>query len=133
MAPQKFSQYPPLRLTATALGTIFVGFGINAILRPVNALSFFELGPLAATANQDLIDALMVVYGVRDIFMGLAIYAAAYYKNTKALGLILIAGSAVAFTDGYVCKAYVGTGEMNHWGYAPILTVLGTLLLGILD
>ncbi|KAF8956417.1 hypothetical protein BDZ97DRAFT_1851855 [Flammula alnicola] len=75
----------------------------------------------------------MVIYGARDVFVGLAIYSAAYFGERKSLGWILIAGSGVAFVDGAVCRAQVGKGEWNHWSYAPILTAVGSVLLGILD
>ncbi|KAF2453909.1 hypothetical protein BDY21DRAFT_354470 [Lineolata rhizophorae] len=127
------SQSPSLRIAASVFATIFVGFGINAITRPENALEFFEFEPPESASDKNLFDGLMVVYGARDIFMGLALYSAAYFGNKKALGSILIAGSGVAFVDGAVCKAYAGKGEWTHWGYAPILTVVGSLLLGVLD
>jgi len=75
----------------------------------------------------------MVVYGVRDIFVGLGIYAATYFKERKTLGCLLMAFSAVAFMDGYVCKAYVGDGEWGHWSYAPVVGVVGALLVGAAD
>ena len=65
--------------------------------------------------------------------MGLAIYSAAYFGNRKTLGWILIAGSGVAFVDGAVCRAQIGRGEWNHWGYAPALAAVGIVLLGVLD
>lgn len=65
--------------------------------------------------------------------MGLAIYSAAYFGERKSLGWILIAGSAVAFVDGAVCRVMVGKGEWNHWGYAPMLTAVGGVLVGGLD
>lgn len=175
MAPptsSRLSQSLSLRIAANVFGTIFIGFGINAILNPLSALSFFELAPppsssssyydyTAATTTSSspspdnittLIDSLMIVYGARDIFMGLAIYAAAAaaasasavasavapaaaasFRGNKALGWILIAGSGVAFVDGGVCKWVVGKGEWNHWGYAPVLTAVGLALLGVLD
>lgn len=64
--------------------------------------------------------------------MGLAINIAAYYGQRKAAGWILIAASAVAFADGVVCYMH-GKGEWNHWGYAPMLTVVGSVLVGVLD
>lgn len=64
--------------------------------------------------------------------MGLAIYLAAYFGDRKTLGWILVAGSAVAFVDGAVCRAE-GKGEWNHWSYAPVLTAVGSVLLGVLD
>jgi len=126
------SQSSSLSIAASAIATIFVGFGVNAILRPDNALTFFEWEAPAAASDKNLVDNLMIIYGVRDIFMGLAMYSTAYFGNRKALGWILIAGSAVAFADGAVCWNQ-GKGEWNHWGYAPMLTVVGSLLLGILD
>ena len=126
------SQSSFLRIAASAIATIFLGFGVNAILRPNHALTFFEWEAPAAASDKDLVDNLMIVYGVRDIFMGLAMYSTAYFGNRKALGWILIAGSGVAFADGAVCWNQ-GEGEWNHWSYAPMLTVVGSLLLGILD
>jgi hypothetical protein len=133
MAFLRFSHSRSLLIAANVFATIFVGFGINAILRPLNALEFFEFQALASTADKNLIDGLMIIYGARDIFMGLAIYSAVYFENRKSLGWILIAGSGVAFVDGAVCRAYAGNGEWNHWSYAPILTAVGSVLLGVLD
>jgi Domain of unknown function (DUF4267) len=132
MATATFSQSPYLRIAASFFATIFVGFGINGIVRPRNALTFFEFQSPAAAADKKMVDSLMVVYGARDIFMGLAIYAAAYFGDNQTLGWILLAGSGVAFIDGAVCKAH-GKGEWNHWGYAPMITAVGSLLLGVLD
>jgi len=120
-----------LVIASTIFGTIFIAGGVNAILRPEHALSFFELSYPSVPSLRPVIDALMLVYGVRDIFMGLAMYATAYFDNKEALGWIVIAGSAVAFADGIACKVYVGKGEWGHWGYAPMLTVVGGLLAGI--
>ena len=118
----------PLLLAAHAFATIFTAFGINAILRPSHALTFFEFSPPASTADAKLVDSLMAVYGARDIFMGLAIYAAAFFGTKKSLGWTLIAASGVAVADGLVCYSH-GQGEWNHWGYAPMITVVGSLLL----
>jgi hypothetical protein len=126
------SHSPYVRLAASAFATIFLGFGINAMLRPDHGLTFFEFEP--PTTDKQLVKDLMVVYGARDIFMGLAIYSAAYFANSKALGWIMVAGSAVAFVDGAVVySSPVGQGAMNHWGYAPILGLVGVLSLGAFD
>lgn len=58
MAP---SQTPGLHAAAHAFATIFVGFGINAIARPANALTFFEFSPPSATADREMVNALMAV------------------------------------------------------------------------
>ncbi|EON62463.1 hypothetical protein W97_01685 [Coniosporium apollinis CBS 100218] len=133
MSTSRISHSPSLRLAASVFGAIFLAFGINAILRPQHALSFFEFSPPASASDAALVDSLMVIYGARDIFMGLAIHAAAYFGDRRALGWIMIAGSGVAFVDGAVCRAQVGRGEWNHWGYAPVLTAVGGMLLGVLD
>ncbi|KAI0711133.1 hypothetical protein C8T65DRAFT_647604 [Cerioporus squamosus] len=124
------SRSPILLLAATAFGTIFVAFGVNAIVRPAHALTFFEFArPPVSAADRQLVDSLMIIYGARDIFMGLAMYAAAFFGNRRALGAIVLAASAVAFVDGAVCKMN-GEGEWSHWGYAPMVAVVGALLLG---
>lgn len=149
MAPaSRISQSQSLRVAGSVFGTIFIAFGLNAILNPLSALTFFEIHPPPSSSSysdystdQTLIDSLMIIYGARDIFMGLAIYSAAYFgnekdnqkKKNKAFGWILIAASGVAFVDGGVCKMIVGKGEWNHWGYAPILAAVGLGLLGFFD
>ncbi len=60
--------------------------------------------------------------------MGLAMYAAAWTGEKKALGWITLAASAVAVADGAVCW-HAGKGEWGHWSYAPTLTIIGCLLL----
>jgi hypothetical protein len=120
------SHSPYLRIAASAGATIAIGFGVNAILRPENALTFFEWEPPTSASAKTL------VYGVRDIFMGVVIHIAAYFGDRKALGWILIASSGVAFADGVICWNQ-GKGEWNHWSYAPMLVGLGSLLLGTLD
>ena len=133
MPTSRLSQSPSLLIAAGVIATLFVGFGINYILRPANALEFFEFGALASASEKKLVDGLMAICGVRDIFMGLAIYLAVYFRDRKSLGCLLIAGSCVAFVDGVVCRTQVGKGEWNHWGYAPVLTAVGILLLGVMD
>jgi len=127
MAPASLTA---LHLAAHAFATIFIGFGINAVLRPANALTFFEWTAPVATADAQLVDSLLAVYGVRDVFMGLAIYASAFWGTNKSLGWTLIAASAVAAADGYICYTY-GNGQWNHWGYAPMITIVGSLLAGL--
>ncbi|KAJ9633422.1 uncharacterized protein PV06_06782 [Exophiala oligosperma] len=116
-----------------AFGTIFLGFGINAIVRPAHGLTFFEMSPPKDPASAKVVNALMVVYGVRDIFMGLAIYAATYYGAREVLGCILISVFLVAAVDGWVCLHFVGHGQNNHWSYAPMLAAVGAVLLGFAD
>jgi hypothetical protein len=126
------SHSPFLRLAASAGATIAIGFGINAILRPDNALTFFEWEAPTSASDKNLVHNLLYIYGVRDIFMGVVMNIAAYFGDRKTLGWILIATSAVAFADGFLCWNQ-GKGHWNHWSYAPVLMALGSLSLGMLD
>ncbi|KAJ5146272.1 uncharacterized protein N7515_000836 [Penicillium bovifimosum] len=121
-----------LRLVASVIATIWVAFGVNAILRPDHALTFFEFQPPALTADKQMVDSLMAVYGVRNVFMGAAIYVTSYLGSRSNLGWILIAAGGVAFADGIICWTH-GQGQWNHWGYAPMITAVGSLLLGVFD
>lgn len=121
---------PLLTGLAYLFSAVGIGFGINAMLRPANALSFFELAPpKKGTPERTTVDALLVVYGVRDIFMGFAIIASGLFGSPEAQGCIILAGSAVAFVDGWVCLKYVGRGQGNHWGYAPVHMALGIAMI----
>lgn len=124
------STSPVSSLIAATLGTISVSFGINAILRPEHALSFFEFDYPTIEAQQNLVNNLLIVYGIRDIFMGFAIYATAWCGSRRALGWIILAMGAVAVGDGVVCWRN-GHGEWNHWGYAPLAGVVGALFVGM--
>ncbi|KXT15146.1 hypothetical protein AC579_7913 [Pseudocercospora musae] len=122
------SSSPVLRYICLAFATIFIGFGINAIVNPTSASSFFELSYPILPDQRKLANTLLFVYGARDVFMGAAIYISALYGNTTALGWMVLAAGLTAGADGWACKYIVGAGEMNHWGYAPILLVLGAVM-----
>ena len=127
------SRSPYLGLTAFVLATIPLGFGLNGIWRPRLALAFFEFELPATKEGRRLADTLITLYAARDVFMGLAIYAAALLGASKTLGCILVAASGVAVVDGIVTRSQIGRGEWNHWGFAPVPALLGLVLLGVLD
>lgn len=124
------SQSSTVRMTATALATMFIGFGINAIFNPDGALAIFELP--SPPADRVLVDSLMAVYGIRNIFIGFAVYAASFLGTSRSLGWTLIGASAVAFGDGAICWTH-GHGQWGHWQYAPMFTLLGGVVLGVFD
>jgi len=97
------------------MATLFVAFGTNPVVRSSTALTFFEWKAPAAKADADVLSSLLAVYGVRDIFMGFALYSAAIWGTSKSLGWTMIAAIRVAFADGYVCFLH-GQWEWNHWG-----------------
>ena len=137
------SALPYLEVVAFAQATIFVGFGVLWFIDIPKALSFFEIKyprvPLKGPNKNDLVaakltmDLMAIVYGIRDIFMGAAIYIAIFAGTRIVLGWMLVAAGMVAGVDGVACKVLVGMGQMNHWSYAPILVVLGSTMLGALD
>lgn len=126
------SQSATVASAAYFFAAINVGFGMNAILRPANGLSFFEFAPPADPGTRAMVNSLMTIYGVRDIFMGAAMAAAAKFGSSAALGWILVASSGVAIADGLVCYSH-GKGQWNHWGHAPLSGAVGLVLLGCLD
>lgn len=127
------SQTPFVWHARAALATIFVGFGINAMLRPRAGFEIFEFEYPKAANEQKLIDNLMIIYGVRDVFMGVSMLAAWHFGAREVLGCSLIAGSVVAVVDGVANRAVLGYGQGKHWGYAPMLTIVGAVLLGAVD
>jgi hypothetical protein len=136
------SSHQYLPIAAGAIATIFTGFGINAMVNPQGGMTFFELEyPSQATVKDRevlsryklAIDALSVVYGARDVFIGAALYATFFFGSKEALGWICVAAGVTAGVDGAVCMFMIGKGAMNHWGYAPIVAAVGLLLLGVAD
>lgn len=126
----RLSQSSTVRLIATALATPFIGFGINAIFNPDGTLAIFELP--SPPADRVLVDSLMAVYGIRNIFIGFAIYAASFLGTSRSLGWTLIGASAVAVGDGAICWTH-GHGQWGHWQYAPVFALLGSVILGVFD
>ena len=123
----------PLLYTSHAFSTIFLAFGLNALLNPTSALSFYMLtppSPTASASDTQAVHSLLAAYGARDIFMGLSLFSAGLFGTPKSLGLTLLAASAVAVADGFVCYVYAGgEGVMNHWGYAPVVAGVGLGML----
>jgi hypothetical protein len=126
------SHSPALTLLSTLFGTIFLGFGLNYAFRPRAAFAVFEFPYPTNPVDQKVIDSFCVLYGAKDLFMGVAIYSATFLGTRKSLGVILMAASACAAIDGAVVKAHVGYGEWNHWGYGSAIGVTGMLALGLL-
>jgi len=115
---------------AYLFGTGAMAFGLNAILRPTQGLSFFELKPpKQGTPERTTVEALMVIYGVRDVFMGFVVWIAGLSGSTQTLGWIILAGSGVALGDGYVCLRFVGRGQGAHWACVPVYAIIGGLLI----
>lgn len=106
------------------ISAIPFGFGVNYWLRPDNAVTWFNNSSMPMV-NNELIHALVMVLGARNILWGIATFVTAYYGNKKAQGWVMVVGGANAFVDGLACKMHLGGGEWDHWGYAPMLLFLG--------
>lgn len=132
MAPLSESRL--LTFLGLAVANIFIGMGLNAMVRPRSGLDIFEFPlPSASPEWEKLVDNLMIIYGVRDVFMGLAMLVVHRCGSRKALGWVMLAAGAVAGVDGWVSIQQIGRGQWNHWGYAPVLIVVGGLITGIAD
>jgi uncharacterized membrane protein len=131
-ASRSISQSTAVMVAANVIGAIWIGFGVFDLIDPEQGLTFFEFKPPMIPAERAMVNSLVNVIGIRDIFIGFAIHATAFFGNRTALGWILLGSSVEAFLDGVVCYSH-GKGEWNHWGYAPMLTIVGLLLLGVMD
>ena len=112
------SASPILPIVCSALGTFPLALGFNAIFRPRAALSLFQVAAPSSPTDGQLADALITLYGARDIFLGFATYAAAWAargqdneRARKALGWIQITGAGVVAVDGNVARGLVATTE----------------------
>lgn len=120
------SQSSFIPFVSTIFAAIITAFGVNAFIRPEHALSMFEFDYPTSPDARQLIDYLMIIYGVRDIFIGVALLSATFSGSRKVLGWNLLGFAGAAFADGLVCKMN-GHGECNHWGYGSIVAILGLL------
>ncbi|KAL3458187.1 hypothetical protein BJX64DRAFT_228273 [Aspergillus heterothallicus] len=126
------SQHKGLRIAADLFAVTCIASGINALLRPASALSFFHWDYPTTTAQSDLVDSLLYVYAIRDILMGASVYISKAYGTQQSLGLTLLANCAVAWGDGLICWTW-GKGHWGHWTYAPIYSVVAAAILGAFD
>lgn len=128
-----YSQSDYVGYAVCVIASIFVAFGLLDLVKPRQGLTFFELDYPVLAKQQTTIDALIWVIGARDIFMGTALYASMRYGSRHLTGLIMLSASTQAIFDGFVCLLKAGKGQWSHWGYAPMLVAVGTLLVGALD
>lgn len=129
---KSISQSTTVLAAANIIGVIWICFGAYDLVKPEEGLTFFEFTPPIIPAERAMVNSLVRVIGIRDVFIGVAIHATSLFGSRSALAWIVLASSAEAFLDGAVCYSH-GKGEWNHWGYAPMLTVVGLLLLGVAD
>jgi hypothetical protein len=126
------SNSPILRALATVFGTIFIGFGIAYTLYPRTAYPTLGLPAPTTPRDAEIVDAIMVLFGAKDLFVGTSILAGTWLGNRRVAGLLLGLGSVCAAVDGWVVKGFTGEGEWNHWGYGAVMGLVGVLMSGLL-
>lgn len=126
------SRHPALRYAATFFSAICLGFGITYMLYPQTGYSLYGFSSAPSSASEwAIMERIMVLYGAKDVFIAVAIFASTWFGTRKSAGLILIAGGACAGVDGWVVKQEAGTNEWNHWGYGSVMVGLGAVMMGL--
>ena len=109
------------------LGALPIFFGINGMLRPEAHLSSLLL-PLHTEPEARKLDyALMRIWGIRNISVGFLLVLIWTLGDERIMGTALCAGLAVSLTDGFVSRALIGGGELQHWSFtgACAVTMMG--------
>lgn len=78
-----------------------------------------------------VMERVMVLYGVKDVFMAAAIWSATWTGTRRSAGLVLLAAGLAAGVDGWVVKTEAGEGEWAHWGYGCLVALLGLVMGGL--
>ena len=116
--------------TAAAFGVISTLIGINAVLRPRSALKIFDFKLPDDPKSHQLIDALLLIYGARDIGLGLLTLIVWYHGDRTALGWSVLIGSSVPVADGIVSGWVMGEDVWKHFAFVPVMAAVGAGLLG---
>jgi hypothetical protein len=127
------SRSPILPYISTLFGLIFLGFGLTYMLYPRTGYSLFGFSSTPTnSADLEILNRVMVLFGAKDLFMAAAILASTWFGTRRSAGLVLVAGAACAGVDGYVVGQEAGTNEWNHWGYGSMMGVFGLVMAGLL-
>ena len=126
------STHPWLFTSCYVLGIGSAGLGINALFRPAFASQAFDVPEPTLPKDRDVVESLGIVYGIRDVFMGLGICSAVYYRETRTLGVMIVLASGVALVDGLASRVNGGAAG-KHWGLVPVLVGVGATVLGAFD
>jgi hypothetical protein len=126
------SHHPLLPYLSTLFSTMFLAFGMTYMLYPRTgyALYGFISGP-TTPADWSTMERIMVLYGAKDVFMAVAIFASTWFGTRRSAGCVLVAAGVCAGVDGYVVGQEAGMGEWNHWGYGSVMVGLGIVMMGV--
>lgn len=128
----KLSHLPALRYLSTLSSLIFLAFGATYMTAPRVGFSLFGFSTTPTTpADWATMERVMILYGAKDIFVGVAIAATTWFGTRKSAGMVLVAAAFCAGVDGWVVKGEAGRGAWNHWGYGGVMAVLGCVVGGV--
>ena len=103
--------------------------GINAILRPSSGLRVLDFTAPKDPESQRLVDNLMLMYGARDLAVGLPVLLAWYFDRRAELGWLMFANAVIPCVDAWAAKRQNGRGEWVHLPFAVVGLGLGYALL----
>ena len=103
-----------LTIANAYFGTMPMLVGLSLLIQPDFMVPLIFENPPIPVANKELVDILRMGFAVRDIYMGIAQWAAIYSGNRKVVGWCLIAGSGVTAVDGYALNQALGRGLWTH-------------------
>ena len=115
---------------ALVMGLVPCANGINALLRPESALAMLQFPAPSGLEAQKLAHSLILIFGARDLALGLAMLGVWYTGHREALGWVVLSVLPIVIADGLASRYQIGRGEWNHWAFAPVVLGLGAGLLG---
>ncbi|KAH8795921.1 hypothetical protein DL96DRAFT_1646380 [Flagelloscypha sp. PMI_526] len=126
------SSSPYVLLACNSIAAFATAAGINFVVRPTQLLPVWGLRLPTDPNDRKTVKTLATVFGIRDIFMGAAMFAVAHSGNMDCLGMVQLATAGVAIGDGLVAISH-GVPSWTHWSGALVFATLGGILLGAAD
>ncbi|KAJ5239336.1 hypothetical protein N7468_003955 [Penicillium chermesinum] len=122
--------HPIIFNTSLGLGIMLISLGTNATLRPQAHLRSLGFPVPSEPQAKTFSHALMRIWGVRNISVGLLVSLLWSTGDEKLLAKGLCAALTLPVTDGFVSRLVIGGGETQHWVFPPILVAMIAGLFG---
>ena len=114
-----------LKYANAHFATMPILVGTAILIRPDSIAPFmFKNAPLPS-ADTEIVDILLKGFAIRDIYLGISLWAAIATGSRKVIGFCLLGGLGVAAVDGYALHQALGRGLIDHWAFLPVLLVCG--------
>ena len=117
-----------LKMANIHFATMPIIVGIGLLLKPayISKLIFRD-APIShqTGANTELVDILRAGFASRDIYMGLMLWSALWTGDRRAIGRSLLIALVVVVIDGWALQSAMGKGLWDHWGFIPVVLVVG--------